>query len=246
MAAAFPIVLVLLALVTLLVPSPAEPDTPPPPALEQKPVEHTVSAPPAGSFDLPGVAEPSTAPGAPATSEAPVAADEPAPPDALPPNVSPTDDEPVTTDAPVTPEAPPVYFMPVDGVRVSDVPPTFGDPRGSDRSHQGIDIVAARGTPVRSAAAGVVWRTSDSVRGGISVTVIGDDGVRYFYTHLDSIAEGVDRDVRVGTDTVLGYVGNTGNAAATAPHLHFEVALPIEGERYRWQPIDPLLYLLDR
>ena len=144
------------------------------------------------------------------------------------------------------PAAPPVYFMPVDGVRVADVPETFGDPRGADRTHQGVDIIADRGTPVRSAAPGVVWRASDSRRGGVSVTVIGDDGLRYFYTHLDSIATGVEKDVRVGTDTVLGYVGNTGNAAGTAPHLHFEVSLPVDGEPYSWRPIDPLTYMLDR
>lgn len=149
-------------------------------------------------------------------------------------------------DVGVTTEGPPVYFMPVEGVSVADVWPSFGDPRGNDRSHLGVDIMAERGTPVRSAAAGVVWRSGESGRGGVSVTVIGDDGVRYFYTHLDSVAPGIDRGQRVGTDTVIGYVGNTGNAAGTAPHLHFEVALPVEGREYAWEPIDPLTYMLDR
>lgn len=230
----FPIVLALLAVVTLLVPSAAELEAPPEPVVDRTVwssdgtawrVETTEQAPALvepGRGELP----------ADQSVEDPVAAN--------------PDDQPPASEEQAPAGAPPVYFMPVDGVKVADVPPTFGDPRGSDRMHQGIDIVAPRGTPVRSAAGGVVWRTSDSIRGGISVTVIGDDGVRYFYTHLDSIADGIERDVRVGTDTVLGYVGNTGNAVATAPHLHFEVGLPIEGERYRWRPIDPLLYLLDR
>ena len=219
MAAAFPIVLAFLAVVTLLVPSSAEPPPPPALAVERPAVYH------------------------PPVPDQP--ADDPPPTDVAAQSEQPADGQPATEEI-APPDAPPVYFMPVEGVVVADVPRTFGDPRGSDRTHQGIDILASRGTPVRAAAAGVVWRTSDSIRGGISVTVIGDDGVRYFYTHLDSIAQGMERDVRVGTETVLGYVGNTGNAASTAPHLHFEVSLPIEGERYRWRPIDPLLYMLDR
>ncbi len=139
----------------------------------------------------------------------------------------------------------PVFFMPVEGVRVADVPASFGDPRG-ERLHAGVDIMAPRGTPVRAAAPGTVWRIGESGRGGLSVTVIGDDGVRYFYTHLDAFAEGLERRQRVGVDTVIGYVGNTGNAAATAPHLHFEVSLPVEGEDYAWTPIDPLPHMLDR
>lgn len=219
MAAAFPIVLAFLAVVTLLVPSSAEPPPPPAIAVERPTVYHP-----------PVPYQP---------------ADDPSPTDVAAQSERSVVDPPATGEI-TPPDAPPAYFMPVEGVVVADVPRTFGDPRGSDRTHQGIDILAPSGTPVRAAAAGIVWRTSDSIRGGISVTVIGDDGVRYFYTHLDSIAQGMERDARVGTYTVLGYVGNTGNAAATAPHLHFEVSLPIEGERYSWRPIDPLLYMLDR
>lgn len=153
---------------------------------------------------------------------------------------------PAAASQPTDPAYAPVYFMPVEGVSVADVPPTFGDPRGTDRRHAGVDILAPRGTPVRAAAAGTVWRAGESRNGGISVTVIGDDGVRYFYTHLDALAPGLEQRQRVGVDTVIGYVGNTGNAAATAPHLHFEVALPVAGDDYAWTPIDPLPHMLDR
>lgn len=140
----------------------------------------------------------------------------------------------------------PVLLMPVEGVRVADVWPSFGDPRSGGRSHAGVDIMAPRGTPVRAAAVGTVWRAGESCNGGISVTVLGDDGTRYFYAHLDALAPGLEPRQRVGVDTVLGFVGNTGNAAATAPHLHFEVAPAVPGEGRSWTPVDPLPLLHDR
>lgn len=140
----------------------------------------------------------------------------------------------------------PLFFMPVDGISVAEVPSTFGDPRGSDRLHEGIDIVAERGTPVRAAAPGTVRRVSDSARGGLSVTIIGDDGLRYFYTHFDSFPPGLAEGQRVGIDSIIGFVGNSGNAAATLPHLHFGVYRPSSDDRYSWQAFDPLPYLIDR
>jgi len=161
---------------------------------------------------------------------------------------APRDAAPATTGQVVAETAPelPVLLMPVEGVRVADVWPSFGDPRGEGRAHAGVDIMAPRGTPVRAAAPGTVWRAGESRDGGISLTVIGDDGVRYFYAHLDALAPGLERGRRVGVDTVLGYVGNTGNASATDPHLHFEVALPVPGEERSWTPVDPLPLLIDR
>ena len=146
----------------------------------------------------------------------------------------------------VSEEALPVFFMPVEGALVADVPDTFGDPRGSDRVHQGIDILAPRGTPVLAAAPGTVQRLGNSERGGLTVTILGNDGLRYFYAHLDSFADGLERGRSVSVDTVIGHVGNTGNAAATAPHLHFEAQRPGSEGRYSWQAFDPLPYLLDR
>lgn len=153
------------------------------------------------------------------------------------------------TDGASAAEAPPpgMVLMPVEGLRVADVWPSFGDPRdGGSRSHAGLDLMAPRGTPVRPAAPGTVRRAGESTNGGISVTIVGDDGRRYFYAHLDSLAPGLERGARVEVDTVIGYVGNTGNAAATAPHLHFEVALPAEGGDWSWTPVDPLPLLVDR
>ncbi len=63
--------------------------------------------------------------------------------------------------------------VPVDGVRPRQIADTFGAPRGRDRSHAGIDIFAKRGTPVRSATAGVVADVSERGLGGRQVWVIG-------------------------------------------------------------------------
>lgn len=107
----------------------------------------------------------------------------------------------------------------------------WGDPRdGGARRHEGIDIGAPRGTPIRSVAAGVVKYSTVSGRCGLGVSVDHGDGWRSVYCHLNSSAV-------AGGDTVtrgqpIGTVGNTGNAATTTPHLHFEL-------RRNNQPVNP-------
>lgn len=149
----------------------------------------------------------------------------------------------------VGPALPFALLMPVEGALTADVYPSYGYPRSGGRIHEGIDVMAPRGTPVRPAAPGYVTRLSTTDLGGISVTLLGDGGVRYFYTHLDALAAGLEVGQYVDVGTVIGYVGNTGNAAATAPHLHFGVYL--SGARgvddwCGWQPVDPLPLLIDR
>ncbi len=89
--------------------------------------------------------------------------------------------------------------------------------------HRGLDIFAALGTPIRAPDAGVVTSVSDSYPGGKSVTMRTHDGTEYYFAHLSSRAWGllVGQSVEVGT--VLGYVGDTGNAQGGSPHLHLEV-----------------------
>ncbi len=146
----------------------------------------------------------------------------------------------------VGPNLPFALLMPVDHALVEQVYPSFGAPRSGGRQHEGVDIMAPRGTPVRPAAAGYVTRLSTTDLGGISVTIVGHGGARYFYTHLDAIAVGLADGQYVSTDDVIGYVGNTGNAAHTAPHLHFGVYVGSLGEWCGWQPVDPLPLLVNR
>jgi murein DD-endopeptidase MepM/ murein hydrolase activator NlpD len=106
---------------------------------------------------------------------------------------------------------------PVDG------PNTFtnswGAARSGGRRHVGVDMLAARGTPTVAPVAGDVQHRGSSL-GGLSWYVYGDNGDMYYGTHLSGYANvGVGH---VDAGTVIGYVGDTGNARGT-PHLHFEV-----------------------
>jgi murein DD-endopeptidase MepM/ murein hydrolase activator NlpD len=95
----------------------------------------------------------------------------------------------------------------------------WGDPRSGGRRHQGNDILAPRGTAVVASVGGSV-RRHNSGMGGLSYYLSGDDGNTYYGAHLDSYVGGSGR---VSQGTVIGYVGNSGNARGGPPHLHFEI-----------------------
>ncbi|MEY2478702.1 MAG: hypothetical protein QOG87_4017 [Actinomycetota bacterium] len=95
----------------------------------------------------------------------------------------------------------------------------WGQPRSGGRRHQGTDILSPRGTPIVANVGGSV-SPHNSGLGGISYYLRGDDGNTYFGTHLDSLS-GVSGHVAQGT--VIGRVGNTGNARGGPTHLHFEI-----------------------
>lgn len=116
--------------------------------------------------------------------------------------------------------------MPVDGVSVGQVGDSWHASRSGGRLHEGQDIFAPRGTAVRSATEGYVVRVGESPLGGNTVWVAGAGGRRYYYAHLDSFAPGLNVGDYVTAETVLGYVGTTGNASGGAPHLHFGVYTP--------------------
>ena len=113
--------------------------------------------------------------------------------------------------------------MPVQDVTKREVTNTWHAPRSTDRLHEGQDIFAPRGTPILSATEGYIVRIGENSLGGQTVSVMGAGGRVYYYAHLDSYAAGIAEGDYVTTKSVLGYVGTTGNAAGTPPHLHFGV-----------------------
>lgn len=129
-----------------------------------------------------------------------------------------------TQPPPTTTEPPPAPSMvcPVDGaVAFTD---TWGDPRSGGRTHKGVDMIAARGTPLVAIEAGTVKRMRNGGLGGITVTLRGASGDEFYYAHLDGWASGLSVGQSLAVGELLGYVGNTGNAQYTVPHLHFEWA----------------------
>lgn len=113
--------------------------------------------------------------------------------------------------------------MPLENVRRQQIADTWQAPRGTSRRHEGQDIFAAKGTPVLSATTGYIYNIGDNNLGGQTVSVIGRGGRVYYYAHLDGYAPQLREGDWVTTKTVLGYVGTTGNAQGTPPHLHFGV-----------------------
>jgi murein DD-endopeptidase MepM/ murein hydrolase activator NlpD len=120
-----------------------------------------------------------------------------------------------------TPEA--RISMPLSEVSKNQIANTWHAPRGTDRVHEGQDIFAPRGTPIYSSTKGYVYKIGENNLGGQTVSVIGAGGRVYYYAHLDSYAAGLAEGDYVTPQTVLGFVGTTGNAQGTPPHLHFGI-----------------------
>jgi len=94
---------------------------------------------------------------------------------------------------------------------------SWGYPRSGGRRHKGVDMMARTGVPVVAPVSGVVSHRGNSI-GGLSFHLSGDDGHYYYGTHLSRYGQAG----RVSAGTVIGYVGDSGNARGM-PHLHFEI-----------------------
>ncbi len=116
----------------------------------------------------------------------------------------------------------------------------------SGHSHEAIDLLSPRGTPVHSVASGTIRKLFLSKPGGNTIYAFDEMGVYcYYYAHLDRYAEGLREGMRVKRGQVIGFVGSSGNASGGAPHLHFAVfELGPDKQWYKGKPINPYAALL--
>lgn len=107
---------------------------------------------------------------------------------------------------------------PVKGQKFDD---TWGAARSGGRRHEGVDIFAEKGTPVRSTTDGIVIKRGKNRLGGKVIGIQGP-GAWHYYAHLHKFA-GAKLYEKVKAGEVIGYVGDTGNAKKTPPHLHYGI-----------------------
>ena len=137
---------------------------------------------------------------------------------------------------------------------ISDCKVTYAH---SHHDYPATDILGKKGCKFVAVTNGVVdevrkvdtynyKKPTGDTKGGIFVSIVGDDGVRYYGSHLMKVAPGIDPGVRVDAGTLLGYLGDTGDARGTAPHVHFGISWPTKegiwwvrrGELYPWRYLD--------
>lgn len=99
---------------------------------------------------------------------------------------------------------------------------TWGAARSQGRSHEGIDIFAARGTPIQSTTQGIVRKVGENNLGGRVVVIVGPGGAGHYYAHLEDYANIAPNDW-VNAGDIIGYVGDSGNAKGTPPHVHYGI-----------------------
>jgi murein DD-endopeptidase MepM/ murein hydrolase activator NlpD len=134
------------------------------------------------------------------------------------------------------------------------------DPPGSyspgGHAYLATDIFAPIGTAFVAVTSGIIQGVSrldrwdpeindGASRGGLFVSLIGDDGVRYYGSHLSTVADGIEAGVRVEPGQLLGLVGVSGSARDTPPHLHFGISrpTPLDDWEVRRGEVDPITYL---
>ena len=126
-------------------------------------------------------------------------------------------------------------LIPVVGIKAEAISDTFNEMRGSSRRHEALDIMAAKGTPVVAVDDGTIKKLFTSQYGGLTIYQFDSaETVSYYYAHLDRYADGIKEGLPVKKGDTLGYVGSSGNASPSAPHLHFAV-FRLGAEKRWWE-----------
>ena len=108
---------------------------------------------------------------------------------------------------------------PLPGQQLTD---TWGGARSAGRSHEGIDIFAKRNAPIQATTHGVITRIGDDRLGGRVVVIVGPGGAGHYYAHLEDYAD-INVNDWVEAGDIIGYVGVSGNAKGTPPHVHYGI-----------------------
>jgi murein DD-endopeptidase MepM/ murein hydrolase activator NlpD len=124
-------------------------------------------------------------------------------------------------------------MIPVVGIKREQLQDTYNDARSNGRVHNAIDIIAPVGTPVVATSDGEIAKFFYSVRGGITTYQYSPDKhFIYYYAHLQKRADNIQEHDFVKQGTIIGYVGDTGNAGAGNYHLHFSIAVLTDPKRF--------------
>ncbi len=136
---------------------------------------------------------------------------------------------------PVTAQAAPVYVFPVAGCEVNYARAHHDYPATDILAKSGCAFVAPIDGVIDEVSRVDTWSgkvNAGITRGGLSVSLIGVDGVRYYGSHLRSIHKAIQPGVAVKAGQRLGGVGSTGSARGTAPHLHFGISWPTPADTW--------------
>lgn len=120
---------------------------------------------------------------------------------------------------------------PLSGQHLTD---TWGAARTQGRRHEGIDIFAERGTPIQATTQGIVRKVGENTLGGRVVVIVGPGGAGHYYAHLEDYAD-IEVNDWVDAGDIIGYVGDSGNAKGTPPHVHYGIY--INGEAVNPYPL---------
>ena len=135
--------------------------------------------------------------------------------------------------------------LPVARMKTSQMLDTFNQARDG-RTHQAVDIIAPRGTPVLAVDDGTIRKLFHSKPGGLTIYEFDpSETYCFYYAHLDGYESHLKEGAHVSRGQVIGYVGTTGNAAPDSPHLHFGItAIGPDKKWWGGTPINPYPILL--
>jgi murein DD-endopeptidase MepM/ murein hydrolase activator NlpD len=182
----------------------------------------------------------------PGSGESPLAAPDPTVRDAERPSAAPVPDTEIPRVGidPIAALRKHRLRLPLDNMTIEAMKGSFAEGRnGGARRHEAVDILAPRLTPVRAVGGGTIARLFFSKAGGTTIYQFDPSGeFCYYYAHLDRYAPGLREGQTVLAGEVIGYVGTSGNAPESTPHLHFAIFQLTDARRW-WQgtPIDPYL-----